>query len=68
LAILVAWFVVIAVRRHGVDVTPHGGTMPRAPESTAYMPSSPAHGGAPATPGGTVNGPQQPLSSDAPPR
>ena len=48
------------MQRGGHDVTPSGGTMPRAAEGTSYMPAAPANGSAPATPAGTVNGPQEP--------
>lgn len=59
-ALLVAWFVVIAVQKRGHDVTPQGGTYPQAAEGTSVMPPAPARGDAPATPGGVVNGPAQP--------
>jgi len=58
--ILVAALAWMWVQRGGVDVTPQGGTMPRAAEGTAYMPAAPARGGAPATPAGPVNGSQEP--------
>jgi hypothetical protein len=66
-ALLIAWFVVAMVQRRGVDHTPQGGSMPRAAEGASVMPAAPANGSAPATPAGTVNGAQEPASSDAPP-
>lgn len=58
--LLVAWFAWAWVQRGGRDVTPQGGTTPRAAEGTSYMPAAPAQGAAPATPAGTANGPQGP--------
>lgn len=58
--LLVAWFAWAWVQRGGQDVTPHGGTAPRAAEGPALMPAAPASGGAPAQPAETVNGPQEP--------
>jgi hypothetical protein len=58
--ILVAWLAWAWVQRGGTDRTPQGGTMPSAAEGPSYMPAAPASGSAPATPPGTVNGPQQP--------
>lgn len=66
LALLVAWLVIALIQRGGVDRSPHGGTAPREAESTGIMPATPAQGSAPATPAGTVNGPQEPTSSNAP--
>jgi hypothetical protein len=59
---LVAWFVVARLQQGGIHVTPHGGTMPEAAEGPSVLPAAPAHGGAPATPGATVNGPAQPAA------
>jgi biopolymer transport protein ExbD len=60
LALLVAWFVIAMVQRKGADHTPQGGSTPAQAEGTSVMPPAPANGSAPATPGGTVNGPAQP--------
>ena len=58
--LLLAWFAWAWVQRGGHDTTPMGGTAPSQAEGTSYMPAAPANGGAPATPAGQVNGPQQP--------
>lgn len=58
--LLVAWFAWAWVQRDGHDVTPHGGTTPRAAEGPSLMPAAPATDGAPAQPAETVNGPQEP--------
>jgi hypothetical protein len=60
LALLVGWLVVAMMQRGGSDRTPQGGSTPSQAEGTSYMPPAAATGDAPATPGGTVNGPQQP--------
>ena len=60
LALLVGWLVVAMMQRQGSDRTPQGGSTPAAAEGTSVMPAAPAQGDAPATPAGTVNGPQQP--------
>ena len=60
LAILVGWFVVAMMQRGGEDRTPQGGSTPAAAEGPSYMPPTAPTGDAPATPGGVVNGPQQP--------
>lgn len=61
LLILVGWLVIALLQRGGYDRTPQGGTAPRQAEGPAYMPPAPATGSAPATPGGQINGPQQPV-------
>lgn len=60
LAALVAWLAVALFYRGGTHTTPRGGTMPQAAEGPAVLPAAPAQDGAPATPGGVVNGPAQP--------
>ncbi|MFL5295814.1 MAG: hypothetical protein ACJ798_05465 [Phenylobacterium sp.] len=66
-AILVAWFAIAMWQRQGTHPTASGrGTMTSEAEGPAYLPPAPASGSAPATPGGQVNGPQQPPASDAP--
>jgi hypothetical protein len=60
LAILVAWFAIAIWQRQGVRTTPQGGTVTTGQEGPAYLPPAPASGSAPATPGGEVNGPNQP--------
>src|SRR5206468_1487578 len=65
-ALLVLWAVVAAVQRGGFNRTPHGGTAPSQAEGTSYMPAAPGRDGAPATPAGQVNGPQQPATDNAP--
>ena len=60
LALLVAWFAVAMWQRQGTHTTPSGGTVTSGVEGPAYLPPAPANGSAPATPGGQVNGPNQP--------
>jgi hypothetical protein len=59
-AILIGWLVVAMMQRGGTHRTPQGGTMPTQEQGTSYMPPAAPSGDAPATPGGVVNGPQQP--------
>jgi hypothetical protein len=59
-ALLVVWFIIAGVMRRGVDNTPQGGSTPAAAEGSSHMPAAAANGSAPATPEGTVNGPNQP--------
>jgi hypothetical protein len=66
LLLLIGWFVVAMLQFGGTDRSPHGGTVPRAAESTGYMPATPPQGSAPATPAGAVNGPLEPAGSNAP--
>jgi len=60
LALLVGWFVFAAIQKGGTHRTPQGGTTPSAAERPSYMPAAPATGDAPATPAGSINGPNQP--------
>jgi hypothetical protein len=65
-AILLIWLIIALLQRGGTHTTPQGGTMPQQAEGTAVVPPSPAGGGAPATPGGTANGPNQGGANPAP--
>lgn len=64
--LLVAWFALAMWQRQGTHRTPSGGTVTSAAEGPAYLPPAPANGTAPATPGGQVNGPNQPPPGGAP--
>lgn len=55
-AILLGWLVIAFLQRGGTHVTPQGGTAPQATQGEAVIPSAPATGNAPATPGGVVGG------------
>jgi hypothetical protein len=68
LALLIGWFVVAMMQRGGSDRTPQGGEVPRQAEGPAIMPPAPPSGSAPATPGGVVNGPDEPPASNAGPQ
>lgn len=63
LAVVAAWIVVTMVQRNGQQETPQGGTAPTQAEGPSVMPPAPAIGDAPATPGGVINGPNQPTGA-----
>lgn len=54
LAVVVAWIALSFVLRGGEDQTPEGGSMPQMAPDESYMPSAPARGDAPASPGREV--------------
>jgi hypothetical protein len=64
LGLLLVWLVWAMAQRGGEQRTPQGGTTPMQNEGPSVVPPAPPSGSAPGTPGGVVNGPNQPTTAN----